>query len=107
MADERWRQSYNDETRRTRRPAPANDPPPIPRWPGPHVGPPRVDPGLAPGGWVVHVYEADGTLITARHLTPGMDLEADASAAVAMLPGSPAGTPVLLVMFDGDTGERA
>jgi hypothetical protein len=55
---------------------------------------------------VVHVYDEAGVLLTTRYLTPGMDLEADADEAVAGLPPSPPGSPVLLVIYDGDTGER-
>jgi len=87
-----------------------NGPDPVadrwPRWPGSHVGPASIGPGQAPGGVVVHVYQADGTLITVRYLTPDTDLGADADDAVAGLPRSPPGTPVLLVIYDGDSGVR-
>jgi hypothetical protein len=71
-------------------------------------GPERLAPGLAPGGWVAHVYGAeDGRLVYAMLLLPGDDLEHQAAAdAEAVLGGLRPGEALCLVLFDGDTGER-
>ena len=70
-------------------------------------GPPRILPGLCPGGFVVHAYgTADGRLLVVGHVTPE-DVEALATAhaeAVELLLHED--EAVCLVTYDGDSGER-
>jgi hypothetical protein len=82
-------------------------------------GPPCIDPGLAPGGVVIHVYAVPtGRHLRSRHLSAddivngeqhGDDVVAscaqvDATAAVEDLRADESFT--CLVAYDGDTGER-
>lgn len=70
-------------------------------------GPERLPAHVVPGGVVLHVYDARGTRLLARTLTADDDpaaagvLDAEAVTALAVAFG-----PVVLVVFDGDTGER-
>lgn len=71
-------------------------------------GPDRLAPRVAPGGLVLHVYDADGRLLLARALGPdsnAADAAAeDADRAVAILNDH---SPLMIVVvYDGDTGER-
>lgn len=69
-------------------------------------GPAALEPGLAPGGIVVQVYDLDGRLLIQQRLpVPDADIEflaeAGATAVIDQTDGD-----VVLVMFDGDSGER-
>ncbi len=70
-------------------------------------GPPSIPNGTAPGGVVIHVYDTAGVLLTASFLTPGDDVDADAERAGRQVDAlRRADIPVVLVAYDGDTGER-
>lgn len=68
-------------------------------------GPPAIDPGGAPGGIVFHVYDLAGVLLLTRRVGSQMGAElerlADLDADTAAGHGD-----VVLVCYDGDTGER-
>jgi hypothetical protein len=73
-------------------------------------GPAAIDPGAAPGGFVVHGYRIpDGALVFTQQLTPqltndNVQVMAEQGADTT-LADAPAG--VVLVFYDGDTGDRA
>lgn len=74
-------------------------------------GPCSIDPGACPGGVVLHVYDLAGVLvIPPRYLSPTMsplELEADAMLAAALTAAAlPGEAPLVVVTYDGDTGER-
>jgi len=70
-------------------------------------GPPALEPGLRPGGVVIHVYATTDppTLVTEQLLGPGDDIELAAHAGAGMVEKLAPGD-VCLVAYDGDTGER-
>lgn len=70
-----------------------------------YPGPQRIDPGLCPGGIVIHIYDVPSEeLLLVRPLRPvepvEMAAELDAEFVMALTPNC------CLVSFDGDTGER-
>lgn len=66
-------------------------------------GPAELEPGQAPGGYVVAVYTLGGGLVVCQRLAPGGPLEELAEAAAEILP---VGADVILVVWDGDDGHR-
>ena len=70
-------------------------------------GPPRLAPGLCPGGMVIHVYDHAGVLLMSRmlnsHAEAQVTAESDADAVVEMV-GK--GADICMVIYDGDTGAR-
>jgi hypothetical protein len=78
-------------------------------WPAdaPRLGPPSIPPGQAPGGVVLHVYDLAGTCVLVRPLvesTTDTDVDADAQTARAWMADHPGA--LVVVVYDGDTGER-
>lgn len=70
-------------------------------------GPASIPAGEAPEGVVVHVYDLAGVLVTTSHLTPDTDIDVAAEcAAVQADTVVAAGEPVVMVAYDGDTGQR-
>jgi hypothetical protein len=73
-------------------------------------GPERLAPAVAPGGVVLHVYDARGTRLLARTLTPTDEPELlgalDAERIGDLMRAAQRDGPLVLVVFDGDTGER-
>lgn len=74
-------------------------------------GPSRIRSGARPGGVVIHVWEvapgAAGHLLVVQHISPSDDVEAIAERAVLVTDSiSLPGTAIVLVAYDGDSGER-
>lgn len=70
-------------------------------------GPGRIAPGAAPGGLVLHAYSIAGELLRVSILANVDEAEDRATVdatAIVRDPRSAAG--VILVIFDGDTGDR-
>lgn len=74
-----------------------------------HPGPPQIEPGVYPGGVVIHVYDVpSGVLVTtsmSRSLAEASH-NAATDADVTVLFARPDRWGVCLVAYDGDTGER-
>ena len=69
------------------------------------LGPPNVQPGLAPGGIVLQLYGRDsGSLLSESSLTQDICAEA-ARTTQAVGQALPPGT-LVIVVYDGDTGRR-
>jgi hypothetical protein len=70
-------------------------------------GPDRIDAHCAPHGLVICTYDLNGECLTEDELVPGSDIEASAREAAefltAILTNEEA---VVIVVYDGDTGER-
>lgn len=69
-------------------------------------GPESIEPGRAPGGLVVHVYDLTGALLLERPLRNTAEAEATAAEDGQAVADAAAGCDVIMVIFDGDTGER-
>jgi hypothetical protein len=67
-------------------------------------GPDTIDAGLSPGGLVLRVYDLAETVIVEQLLTPTVDLDALADLAADEVIRR-AG-PVVVAVYDGDTGQR-
>jgi hypothetical protein len=73
---------------------------------GVRYGPEQLEPGLVPGGFVVHFYAVDGSLLYATTMDPRRDLEADAIRDADAVERIAGGRELVLVLFDGDSGRR-
>lgn len=70
-------------------------------------GPVRLLPGIVPGGIVVHTYNSTGQRLTESRIDATTPIAADAvAAAVQAKLNTREGEPVVIVVYDGDTGER-
>lgn len=67
-------------------------------------GPLAIEPGRAPGGVVIHIYDNAGRRISEQMIGPGDDVEALAEVGARLIPE--ATVIVVLVAYDGDSGER-
>lgn len=80
-----------------------------PRWPGPLPGPLQIDAGAVPDGLVIHAYAVpSGRLLVCREISAPANL-VDAQAyddATAALAALAPGEAIVLVAYDGDTGDR-
>lgn len=73
-------------------------------------GPERLAAHVAPGGVVLHVYDARGTRLLSRALTPTDEPELlgalDAERIGDLMRAALLDGPLVVVVFDGDSGER-
>lgn len=69
-------------------------------------GPDRIEPRRVPGGVVAQVYDLDGVLLVQRELDDRPTLEAEAEADAAFVAALSSTQGLILVTYDGDTGER-
>jgi hypothetical protein len=63
-------------------------------------GPDAIAPGLAPGGLVFHAYDLAGGYLNSHAVTTAPSGDAD------VMSVDPDAGPVVLVVYDGDTGIR-
>jgi hypothetical protein len=69
-------------------------------------GPERLEPGLAPDGIVIHVYDRAGVLLLVRRLHDRAEAQAFAESDADHVVAQVGAGDICMVVYDGDTGAR-